>query len=331
MPRWNSPSTIRKLFVQNDEPERLGEFLSNTLLPVQFERHPTATRFQHQAEIGVIGDVLIWDIFTETGYIANWNNPPSHRFEIRFIDVGECHSRAHDQEVSAVAGQVYLIYDARDHHVEAAPGTRKLCISIPFGYYARLASTTESDPVDLIHSLSPVIDGVHPAARVIRGIANLLHADGAQDNPLASLPLPAAILKEALLQAFISSWPKVEAGKPYRPAPRHIRRAVEWIEHHVQQKITLSDIAKAAGTSPRTLQTLFQKQFGMSPIQYVVKLRLHHVHDDLSDVENDHTILDIANKWGFRHISDFERYYKEHYGHTPHETRRQARFQQDIC
>lgn len=329
MPRWISPATIQKLSAYNDEPARLSEFMSRVLLPVRFECHPTAIAFHHVAEIGIVGDLLISNEQTETGYVSCWQKTTSHRLEIHFVDAGECCSQTSSQDVRAVAGNVYLLHDTREHRFCAGPGTRKTCLSIPFSRFAKLVSTAGSDPSELLRGLAPVIDVSSAAAKIIRGIAQLLHAEKERDNPFSEVPLPAAILKEALMQALASSWPRTNGTAPYRPAPRYLRRATEWINENLREKIVLHDIASAAGTSPRTLQALFQKQLGMSPMQYVSKRRLHHVHEELMSVETESTIRSIAKHWGFRSISDFERYYKKHYGLPPCETRRRARLQAD--
>lgn len=327
MPRWVSPTTIKKLFVQNDDPERLSAFMSSVLLPVSFQLNPAERRFHHQAEIGIIGDLFIWNSYSETGYLAEWHALSSDRMELHFVDAGESRSTTNSQQLCSGAGHVYLLYDTRGHRLAVSPGTRQTCISVPFEHYAKLVSTTERDPVQFLRDFVPVLQASHPAARVIRDIANILHAEGQKDNPFVSLTLPAAILKEALLQALIASWPQREADVAYRPVPRYIRRATEWIEEHLAEKIFLEDIARAAGTSARTLQAFFREQTGMSPMQYITKLRLRYVHNDLLDVDNDKTIAEIAKARGFRHVGDFERYYNKRYGQTPSETRRQAKFQ----
>ncbi|MGL4094326.1 helix-turn-helix domain-containing protein [Agrobacterium cavarae] len=327
MPRWIPPVTITKLFFQNDGTDLVGRFLSTTRTPVRFHPHPNAMTFDHCAEISIIGDVLIWSDHTDSGYVAKWQTTSSQRFEIHFVDAGECRSVTATQDIHACAGQVYLLHDTRQHRVFASPGMRKTSLSMPFSRYAKLASALEADPAGRLRRLEPVIEASTPTARVIRSILRVLNADGEEDNPFSSVPLPSVILKEALLQAFISSWSTSKTGTPYRPAPRKIRRATEWIESNLQQKIMLHNIAEAAGTSPRSLQALFQKQLGMTPMSYVIKLRLHHVHEALMTIDNNQTIHFLARTWGFGNYSDFERYYKDLYGHSPSETRQQAKFQ----
>jgi len=326
-PDRHSSAATGKIFAQNDEPERLSTFLSGALLPVHFERHPAETRFHYSSEIMVADDVLIWSSYTKTGYVAEWNEAASHRLELHFVDMGESRSETRKQNAAASTGYVYLLHDSRGHRAFVTRGTREVCISVPFVSFARIATANGTDALQALRDLRPVVEASHPAARAIRDIANVLHADGQIDSPFASLPLSTAMLKEALIQTLIASWPRTEAAPPYRPAPRLIRRATKWIEKNLPKKIALAEVASAAGTSSRTLQVAFQEQMGMSPMQYVVELRLRNIHRDLSNIGNTQTIGEIAKAWGFRHSGDFERYYKRRYGITPSETRRHARSQ----
>lgn len=326
MPRWIPPVTITKVFLRNDDTDLVGRFLSTNQTPVCFQPHPSAMTLNHCAEISIIGDVLIWSDDTDSGYVAKWQTTSSQRFEIHFVDAGECRSVTAAQNIHVRAGQVYLLHDTREHRIFASPGMRKTSLSMPFSRYAKLASALDANPADRLRGLQPVIEASTPSARAIRSILRVLNADGEEDHPFSSVPLPTVILKEALLQALISSWPTSKIGTPYKPAPRKIRRATEWIEANLQQKIMLHNIADAAGTSPRSLQALFQKQLGMTPMSYVIKLRLHHVHEALMAIDNNQTIHFLARTWGFGNYSDFERYYKDLYGHPPSETRQQAKF-----
>jgi transcriptional regulator GlxA family with amidase domain len=60
-----------------------------------------------------------------------------------------------------------------------------------------------------------------------------------------------------------------EAGK----ASWRVRRAVSYIEQHLDDPLTLDDIAAAAGVLPRRLQQLFREERGESPMACVRAMR----------------------------------------------------------
>jgi AraC-like DNA-binding protein len=57
-------------------------------------------------------------------------------------------------------------------------------------------------------------------------------------------------------------------------------------------------------------------------MQYLHGLRLQQVHAELARATaRDTTISEIAYRWGFRHLGEFNRKYREVYGVTPSATR----------
>jgi len=72
-----------------------------------------------------------------------------------------------------------------------------------------------------------------------------------------------AVTKRASLAA------QPEAGK----ASWRVRRAVSYIEQHLDDPLTLADIAAAAGVLPRRLQQLFREERGESPMACVRAMR----------------------------------------------------------
>jgi transcriptional regulator GlxA family with amidase domain len=55
-----------------------------------------------------------------------------------------------------------------------------------------------------------------------------------------------------------------------------LQRADRWIQAHIAEPVTLSILADALHMTPRTLARHFSAAVGMSPIQYVQRLRVEH-------------------------------------------------------
>ncbi|MET0842880.1 MAG: helix-turn-helix transcriptional regulator [Mycetocola sp.] len=105
--------------------------------------------------------------------------------------------------------------------------------------------------------------------------------------------------------------------------PASLRRALQFIEDHAPEAITVVDIATAARLSPRGLQNIFQKELGTTPLTYLRRARLDGAHQELISSDTaDTTVAEIANRWGFAHMPKFASYYREIYGTNPHETLR---------
>lgn len=99
-----------------------------------------------------------------------------------------------------------------------------------------------------------------------------------------------------------------------------INRSLNYIEEHLSGEISTEELADAVGLSPFYFQRLF-KRLVRKPVQEYVKLRrLAKVIESLKDM--DRRILDVALDFGFSSHANFTRAFKETYGITPDEYRK---------
>src|SRR5258707_1371130 len=79
---------------------------------------------------------------------------------------------------------------------------------------------------------------------------------------------------EALLATLLQRTSAISDNADLPIASRDVRRAEAYIGSNVSRSIRLEDIARAAGVSVRTLQTSFQRDRHVTPMQYLRTLRL---------------------------------------------------------
>lgn len=91
--------------------------------------------------------------------------------------------------------------------------------------------------------------------------------------------------------------------------------AVEFIKENLSSKIKLCDICKAAGCAVSTLNTKFNGALGMSPVNYLINLRLEHSAYLLRTTS--HTVEAVAEKSGFENVYYFSASFKKKYGVSP--------------
>jgi AraC-like DNA-binding protein len=88
-------------------------------------------------------------------------------------------------------------------------------------------------------------------------------------------------------------------------------------------RLFVSDLCRAAAVSERTLENAFKEVMGLTPMNYLVRLRLHRVRQSLlAGTQGTTTVSTEAMKWGFWHFGDFSRAYKECFGELPSDTLR---------
>lgn len=100
-----------------------------------------------------------------------------------------------------------------------------------------------------------------------------------------------------------------------------VRRSRDWIEAHLDQKITVDHIAAAAATSRRTLHRAFIEILNGSPISYVQQLRLHRIRRELlAKTEAETTVAMVANHWEISELGRLSARYRALFGELPSQT-----------
>lgn len=101
-----------------------------------------------------------------------------------------------------------------------------------------------------------------------------------------------------------------------------IRAGIEYIEEHYREKCTLGQIAQHADRSPIYFHDVFQDVMGMTPYEYIAKLRLDEAKRRLALTDEDPS--SIAEYCGFCSQSYFNYVFKKATGITPLNFRRRA-------
>jgi AraC-like DNA-binding protein len=102
-----------------------------------------------------------------------------------------------------------------------------------------------------------------------------------------------------------------------------VRRVDDYVASHANERIFVSDLCKAASVSERTLENAFRNVMNLTPMHYLVRMRLHRVRAGLLAGSNTSTtVTNEALNWGFWHFGDFSRAYRECFGELPSDTLR---------
>lgn len=109
-------------------------------------------------------------------------------------------------------------------------------------------------------------------------------------------------LGSALLRLVIAHYARVPVSAEAHDHPkgnsRFVHRAREYIERNLARAISMNELARVAGTSPRTLYRAFAEVLGDTPQNFMCRLRLHRIRRDLiSAARSPSTISAIARSW----------------------------------
>jgi AraC family ethanolamine operon transcriptional activator len=130
--------------------------------------------------------------------------------------------------------------------------------------------------------------------------------------------------RDLLLSRVISL---LATGTRFQPAGRDVQRnlafskAIAAISERPARVPDLADLCRIAGVAERTLRMLFQERCGLSPARFVRIYRLNGARADLVNAASPNAkIADVANKWGFWHLGQFARDYRQWFSELPSET-----------
>jgi AraC family transcriptional regulator len=102
-------------------------------------------------------------------------------------------------------------------------------------------------------------------------------------------------------------------------ASRPLRRVIDYINANLQGTLTLVELARIAKLSPHHFATAFKASVGISPHQYVIRLRIERARDMLR--RRHETISEIAYAVGFSSQSHLSANFRRETGITPRKFR----------
>ncbi|MFF3503424.1 AraC family transcriptional regulator [Streptomyces sp. NPDC003247] len=213
------------------------------------------------------------------------------------------------------------------HLTPARTGTESIGIRLDRELVeAELAALLGGAPVQPV-DFAPGLDLTRPAGRSIAALVQNLLVEADRPGGAFEHPSVQRHYIRTLVVSLLTSQPHSytealrEQGRP-PTRPRTLRRALEYVEAHIDEPLTVADLAQAAGCSSRTLHEQFHAGLGNSPMGYVREVRLQGAHRDLRDGVG--TVTEVACAWGFRHLGRFSSSYRLRFGCLPSETARSS-------
>ncbi len=104
-----------------------------------------------------------------------------------------------------------------------------------------------------------------------------------------------------------------------------VRIAIDYINRHLTDELTLSCIAARADLSPNYFSHIFKKSVGISLWDYVISKRIESAMAMLSS-DRERNMIDIATECGFNNTANFNKMFRRVTGMTPSEFRRHGEY-----
>ena len=155
--------------------------------------------------------------------------------------------------------------------------------------------------------------------RLVRFLAEEVgrEQDRLPDVVLAELE-DAVVVNYLLANEHNYSWRLLRA--PRAAAPSQVKRAIDYMEHHWDQALTIEALTEVTGASARSLFHLFRKSHGVSPMVYLRRVRLQHAREMLCRGDSKASVTTVGFACGFSNLGHFASKYYAAFGEKPSET-----------
>ena len=108
----------------------------------------------------------------------------------------------------------------------------------------------------------------------------------------------------------------------YADAFRRLCRARDLVHDRFRDPLTVRDLARAAGMSPYHFLRLFNDVFGVTPRQYLMRVRLDHARELLVGGAS---VTDVCFDVGFSSLGSFSSLFRREVGRSPSDYQRHKR------
>ncbi len=240
--------------------------------------------------------------------------PHSHNvYHLKLVTSGKGRFLIDNELYPTERGKLFLVGPDQPHCFMNASGESTVYSEVSFEFI-----NNNSEQIVLpFHALlslwlnqhcSPVVslqasDELHDAVQ--SGIESIIE-QGEHDSQLLQVNILAKIMFALYKQAF-----RHQSSLHIEP----IERACYYLQRNYAQKITLEQLANVAHLTPNYLSRYFKKKYGMTPINYLLKLRIDAACAILETTED--SLKYVSNRVGFTDHYYFSRVFKKLKGIPP--------------
>jgi AraC family transcriptional regulator len=224
---------------------------------------------------------------------------------------------------------VGLAWKEGDRHREGDLATGALCIqsggdSNAPSWRDEMSFTTASIPSSMIAALLGERAPSPDATFAKRHCVSDLCAHGyvvslASELASPSEPLFAEALSQAFLLHLLRTYGRSGGRKRLEPkgklGPAQLRRTIELVHERLGSDLSLDLMARVAGYSQFQFARLFKATIGMTPHQFVLRMRLERASRMLR--ERNRSLVDVALATGFFDQAHFTNVFRRAFGTTP--------------
>lgn len=239
---------------------------------------------------------------TEKGFVFSGESHPMA--ELLYVDKGSLHSVADGQNIQLAQGDLVL-YAPEQWHMQYADADQAPRI-VTIGFWARglqweaLRNRRFRSDRESVFLLQQIL------------------REQARDNPDKIFSL-----LTLLLLHLQENEGKIEKGSGVSGENTIIRKAQQYVQEHVAEKLTVPIVADGVGVSASYLTALFHKHLAFSPGEYIRRVKLQRSKQLIREGQMNFT--EISESLQYSTVHHFSRQFKQMFGMTPTEYAKSVR------
>lgn len=172
-------------------------------------------------------------------------------------------------------------------------------------------------PRDL--GLAELVPERHSSDPVVERLSRALEAAEGSHDGFGNLYADAVRLAIVTRLLTLRSDPEPDLNEPARATaalPKwRWKRVVDYIDSHLDETITLADMAAVAGLSRMYFAAQFRAATGIRPHEFLLRRRIDRAKQML--IETEMTLVDVALSVGFQNQAHFTTVFRRFVGETP--------------
>ena len=271
-------------------PEETGKFRENTVFGISARMHVQNiyTFFYQEKEKGFL-----------------FPGESHSMVEFTYVDQGSIHSVADGQDLVLEQGDSAL-YAANQWHMQYADTN----VSASF-----VTITFDVDGLDLAPLVNRKFKTPQNAVLVLKQMLREQENQNSYSSDMMVCQLTYILL--TILRDLDEPAAKLRTGNAIHSENQIIRRAQQYVNSHIREKLSVPIVARHADVSPSYLTALFHKNLQISPGEYIRRAKLQE--SKLMIREGSMNFTEIAAALQYSTVHHFSRQFKEKFGITPTE------------
>ena len=254
---------------------------------------------------------------------ANYVMPLHWHEELEIVHVicGELILFINNEQRHMHSGDIAFISSGMLHRADPTNATYE-CLVFSLSFLKKYSFGRLSELLTPLISGDAIISLGERETEEVRTVTKRLFASAMSQGEFIELRISADI-SELIYLLYRDGRINTDSGSnSHKHGTRMMIKLIDWIEEHYSERITLDELAAICGLSPKYLCTFFKRMTGLTPMDYINRLRIEKA---CLSIGNGHTsITDAAFDSGFNELSYFSKLFKKHVGCTPREYK--ARF-----